>query len=268
MQKRNNDCEISMQDDKITQGYIVKDKVLNTKVMGHRGAALLAPENTLASIRAAADAGATWVEIDVYLIAEGELVIFHDDTLDRCTNGSGATRDARLADVVQLDAGSWFSADFASEKVPTLLDALECIQSLNLSLNLEIKHDGADVENIVPAVLAMLRDHWEDNDNLIISSFNHAALQLCHAIDVDRHLAQLYESIPEDWQAQLESIKAYSLNCDYSRLTQSQAQAVKAAGYKLLCYTANDPGKVESHWAWGMDAVITDDPTKFAFLLA
>ncbi|GAA0240418.1 glycerophosphoryl diester phosphodiesterase [Marinomonas primoryensis] len=254
--------------DKVSNDHASKDRVLNTKVMGHRGAALLAPENTLASIRAAADAGATWVEIDVYLIAEGGLVIFHDDTLDRCTNGTGVTRDARPADVAELDAGSWFSADFAGEKVPTLLDALECIQSLNLGLNLEIKHDGADVENIVPTVLAMLRDHWEDNDNLMISSFNHAALQLCYDIDVDRHLAQLYEDIPEDWQAQLEGIKAYSLNCDYSRLTQSQAQAVKAAGYKLLCYTANDPRKVESHWAWGMDAVITDDPTKFAFLSA
>jgi len=245
-----------------------ESNILNTKVMGHRGAALLAPENTLASIRAAANAGATWVEIDVYLIAEGGLIIFHDDTLDRCTTGAGVTRDARPADIAELDAGSWFSADFTGEKIPTLLEALECIQSLGLGLNLEIKHDSADVETIVPAVLAMLRDHWQDNDKLMISSFNHAALQMCYDIDADRHLAQLYENIPDNWQAQLDAIKAFSLNCDYSRLTQVQAQAVKAAGYKLLCYTVNDPQKVESHWAWGMDAVITDDPIQFKSLLA
>lgn len=244
-----------------------KRDILKTKVMGHRGAALLAPENTLASVRAAADAGATWVEIDAYLIAEGGLVIFHDDTLDRCTNGSGVTREARPTEVVELDAGSWFSTDFVGEKVPTLLDALECIQSLGLGLNLEIKHDAADVENIVPAVMAMLRDHWQDNDRLMISSFNLAALEMCYEIDPQRHLAPLYEDIPEDWQEQLFGIEAYSLNCDYSRLTEAQARAVKAAGYKLLCYTVNDPQTVEAHWAWGMDAVITDDPTRFASLL-
>ncbi|MDP5057656.1 MAG: glycerophosphoryl diester phosphodiesterase, partial [Marinomonas hwangdonensis] len=81
------------------------------------------------------------------------------------------------------------------------------------------------------------------------------------------HLAPLYEDIPEDWQEQLAGIEAYSLNCDYARLTEAQARAVKAAGYKLLCYTVNDPQTVEAHWAWGMDAVITDDPTRFASLL-
>lgn len=261
-----------MQKDHILGGNVsgekvTSEKVLNTKVMGHRGAALLAPENTLSSIRAAAAAGATWVEIDVYLIAEGGLVIFHDDTLERCTNGEGVTRDAELSYVIGLDAGAKFSADFTGEKVPTLLEALECIQSLELGLNLEIKHDSADVETIVPAVMDMLKAHWADNDKLMISSFNHAALQMSYEIDSDRHLAQLYEDIPVNWQEELENIKAYSLNCDYSRLTQVQALAVKAAGYKLLCYTANDPQAVESHWAWGMDAVITDDPTKFAFLL-
>ena len=256
-----------MQKDHILGGNVSGEKVLNTKVMGHRGAALLAPENTLSSIRAAAAAGATWVEIDVYLIAEGGLVIFHDDTLERCTNGEGVTREAQLSYVTGLDAGVKFSADFVGEKVPTLLEALHCIQSLGLGLNLEIKHDTADVETIVPAVMDILKNHWVDNDKLMISSFNHAALQLSYSIDSGRHLAQLYEDIPANWQEELASIKAYSLNCDYSRLTQVQAQAVKAAGYKLLCYTVNDPKWVESYWAWGMDAVITDDPTKFAFLL-
>ncbi|MCB5161117.1 glycerophosphoryl diester phosphodiesterase [Marinomonas algarum] len=239
---------------------------LKTKVIGHRGAALLAPENTLASIRAAANAGASWVEIDVYAIAEGGLIIFHDDQLDRCTDGQGITKEARPTDIAQLDAGSHFSADFAGERIPTLLEALECIQSLGLSLNLEIKHDTADVEVIVPAVMAMLRDHWHDNDKLMISSFNLAALQLCYDIGDQRHLAPLYEIIPEDWAEQLASVKAYSLNCDYLNLTQAHAKAIKAAGYRLLCYTANDAEAVADHWQWGMDAVITDDPTRFAFL--
>ncbi|MDB4837242.1 glycerophosphoryl diester phosphodiesterase [Marinomonas sp.] len=241
--------------------------ILNTKVIGHRGAALLAPENTLASIRAAAEAGATWVEIDVALIAEGGLVIFHDDTLERCTNGSGLTRKIHPDEMVALDAGASFSNDFFGEKVPTLLEALECIQSLGLGLNLEIKHDAPDVENIVPAVMMMLRDYWRDNDGLIISSFNYAALQLCYDIDGSRHYAMLYDDIPDNWQEQLEAIQAYSLHCLYSQLTRSQAQQVKAAGYKLICFTANDPKVVESHWEWGMDAIVTDDPSQFSYLM-
>lgn len=237
---------------------------LNTRVMGHRGAAILAPENTLASIKAAAAAGAKWVEIDVCLIAEGGLVIFHDDTLDRCTNGQGITRQALPEALAKLDAGSWFAPEFSNEKVPTLLEALACIQELGLGLNLEIKHADSDVENIVPAVLAVLDEHWQDNEKLMISSFNHPALVMCKEIDDSRHLAQLYEGIPEHWLADLQAINAYSLNCDYGVLTQAQAQAVKAAGYKLLCYTANQADLVTEHWQWGMDAVITDDPGQFA----
>lgn len=241
--------------------------IINAKVMGHRGASLLGPENTLASIRAAAATGVTWVEIDVYLIGDGGLIIFHDDELDRCTNGTGVTRQALPAYVAGLDAGGYFSDEFKGEKVPTLLEALECIQSLGLGLNLEIKHDGTDVENIVPSVMVALKEHWKDNDKLLISSFNHQALLLCRQIDETRHLGQLYGPIPTNWQAQLEAIKAYSLNCDYQALTKEKTQAIKAAGYKVLCYTANDMDLVANHWDWGMDTIITDDPTVFASLL-
>lgn len=241
--------------------------LLNTQVMGHRGAALLAPENTLSSIKAAAQTGVKWVEIDVSLIAGGDLVIFHDASLERCTNGQGSVREAQLEYVESLDAGSWFSDEFRGEKVPTLQAALDCIQDLGLGLNLEIKHDASDVESIVPSVMEVLKASWQDNDKLMISSFNHQALVLCHEIDSSRHLAQLYEAIPSHWQADLERIHAYSLNCQYDLLTQTQATEVKQAGYKLLCYTANQAELVSDHWQWGMDAVITDDPSQFTSLI-
>ncbi|WP_133010876.1 glycerophosphoryl diester phosphodiesterase [Marinomonas flavescens] len=249
-----------------TKTALVKD-ILKTKVMGHRGASLLGPENTLASIRAAAATGVKWVEIDVYLIAQGGLIIFHDATLDRCTSGSGVTREADPAVVSTLDAGAWFGSEFEGEKVPTLIEALECIQSLGMGLNLEIKHDTADIENIVPTVLDALKEYWIDNDKLLISSFNHAALRMVFDLDPQRYLGQLYEDIPADWQTQLEQIHAYSLNCYYASLTKEQAQAVKAQGYKLMCYTANDSQLVANHWEWGMDVIITDDPTQFAALI-
>lgn len=237
-----------------------------TKVMGHRGAALLAPENTLASIKAAAATGAKWVEIDVYPIAQGGLIIFHDDTLERCTNGSGATQDSDLNTVLSLDAGAWFASEFQGERVPTLEQALDCIQALGIGLNLEIKYDGQDVETVVPPILAVLAERWQNNEQLMISSFNYGALEVCYRANKTLHLAYLVEDIPADWQEKLAAIKAYSLNCDYKLLTQASAQAVKAAGYKLLCYTANTTQAVAQHWDWGMDAVITDDPRQFMHL--
>lgn len=237
-----------------------------TKVMGHRGAALLAPENTLASICAAAETGVKWVEIDVYPIAQGGLIIFHDDTLERCTNGSGATKNANVNNVLSLDAGTWFDPQFQGEKVPTLEQALACIQELGLSLNLEIKYDGQEVEQIVPPILAVLAEHWQDNEKLMISSFNYPALEVCYRANKALHLGYLVEDIPNDWQEKLAAIEAYSLNCDYLQLTETAARAVKTAGYKLLCYTANSTEAVASHWDWGMDAVITDDPRQFMHL--
>ena len=237
-----------------------------SKVIGHRGAAGLAPENTLASIRAAAEVGVKWVEIDVYPIAQGGLVIFHDDTLERCTNGSGLTLDANLETILSLDAGAWFGEAHLGEKVPTLEQALDCIQSLGLGLNLEIKYEGADVEAVVPPILAVLAERWQDNEKLLVSSFNYAALEMCFKLNPLRHLAYLVEEVPSDWLLKLAAIEAYSLNCYYLPLTEEQAVAVKSAGYKLLCYTANEPDLVAQHWEWGMDAVITDDPRQFMHL--
>jgi glycerophosphoryl diester phosphodiesterase len=237
--------------------------MLTVNVIGHRGAASLAPENTLAAIKAAAAAGAKWVEIDVYLVAQGDLVIFHDDELSRCTNGQGLTAASELAYLKTLDAGAWFADRFQGEPIPTLVEALTCIQALGLGLNLEIKFEEDNVDAIVPGVLAALATHWHDNEQLLISSFNKAVLERCHALAPERYLGQLYEAVPVDWLADLQHIQGYSVHCDYRLLTPSQAKAIKAAGYKLLCYTANTADAVASHWQWGMDAVITDDPAVF-----
>lgn len=233
------------------------------RIIGHRGAAALAPENTLASFRKAAELGVRWVEMDVCLLADGNRVIFHDDTLERCSSGHGLLAAHTLPEVGVLDAGSWFAAEFAGEPIPTLSQALSEIRALGLGLNLEIKHDGPGVEPLVDGVLAELAALWPQRDSLLISSFNHEALQLCHAKAPQWRLGQLYEIIPDNWAQELAAINAYSLHCDYLGLTAPLARAIKQAGYRLLCYTVNDPQAVALHWSWGMDAIFTDDPTLF-----
>lgn len=234
------------------------------RLIGHRGAAALAPENTLASFRMAASLGIRWVEMDVSLLADGACVIFHDDELQRCTNGQGQLAQSSLEQVRRLDAGSWFAPQFADERIPTLVEALREIQRLGLGLNLEIKHEGEDVEALVTPVLATLQQEWRDADSLLLSSFNHQALRLCHQRAHHYRRGQLYEEIPENWRDHLRAIEAYSLHCDWQSLTPQLAAAIKDEGYQLLCYTVNDPLSVASHWAWGMDAVFTDDPRVFS----
>ena len=236
------------------------------RIIGHRGAAAVAPENTLASFRAAATLGVRWVEMDVSRLVDGVAVIFHDDELDRCTDGHGLLCQTPLATVLTLDAGSWFGDEFAGERVPTLSEALVELQRLGLGLNLEIKHEGPGLEQLVTTVLETLAAQWQENEKLLLSSFNHQALRLC--LEQAPHLrrGQLYESVPANWQQALRDIAAYSLHCDYLALDADLARAIKQAGYHLLCYTVNDPAVVSQHWLWGMDGIFTDDPAQFLSL--
>lgn len=235
----------------------------DVRIIGHRGAAAVAPENTLASFRAAAALGVRWVEMDVCLLADGGTVIFHDEDLERCSDGHGRLADVGLAYVQQLDAGRWFAPHFSGERIPTLSEALQEIQRLGMGLNLEIKHDGPGLDRLVETVIAVLAQEWRNNDKLLLSSFNHRALRLCQQQAPHLRRGQLYESVPANWQQELQDIEAYSLHCDYLALDATLARSIKAAGYRLLCYTVNDPQAVVRHWGWGMDAIFTDDPARF-----
>ena len=108
-------------------------------VIGHRGAAGCAPENTLAGLRRAGALGCRWVEFDVRLTADGELVLLHDDRLDRTTDGRGKVRALPLSEIRRHDAGKWFDAGFAGERVPTLAEAIAALAELGIGANVELK---------------------------------------------------------------------------------------------------------------------------------
>ena len=108
-------------------------------VIGHRGAAAAAPENTLASLRKAKELGASWVEFDVKLTRDGVPILMHDERLERTTNGRGEVAQATLAELQELDAGGWFGPAFRGERVPTFEAALGLCAELGLGINVEIK---------------------------------------------------------------------------------------------------------------------------------
>ena len=237
--------------------------MIETPVTAHRGLSSLAPENTLAALRLAAEHGVPWVEIDAIACGDGTIVMWHDNSVDRCSDAIGAMSQYNAQSIQQLDCGSWFSEAYRGEKMATIEEAILLIQELGLGLNLEFKLYENSVETVVAPVLAFLKKHWRDFDKLIISSFDQAALQYCHDQQPNLQLGKLYKKIPENWLQQMQAVNALTCHCDYRHLQQSQVQALHRAGYEVYCYTPNQSADVESHWIWGIEGIITDYPQKF-----
>lgn len=145
-------------------------------VCGHRGNSIASPENTLAALTSTRDNGGTSAEIDVMLTADGELVLMHDDFLDRTTNGKGLVGKAKIAEIRRLDAGSWFGPAFAGERVPTLAEALDHARAIGLGLVVEVK-ESWNPDGVVDR-LGDLIETAGFNEQAILISFDHAFLKL------------------------------------------------------------------------------------------
>ena len=126
-------------------------------VCGHRGNSIASPENTLAALTSTRDNGGTSAEIDVMLTADGELVLMHDDFLDRTTNGNGLVGMSKWLKSGRLDAGSWFGPAFAGERVPTLAEALDHAREIGLGLVVEVK-ESRNLDGVVDRLADLIED--------------------------------------------------------------------------------------------------------------
>lgn len=238
--------------------------MIAARIIGHRGASSLAPENTLAAIRAAAAAGVLWVEIDTRLLGDGTPVVYHDATVDRCTDGSGPLSDYDRASIRRLDAGRWYGDEFTGERIPLLIEALALIRDLGLGLNLELKPDGrATAQRLVDAVLSELAAAAIPRERILISSFEATVLKACRARDRELLIGCLWSRLPLSWRQQVRALGAVSIHCNWQHLTERAARAIKAAGFDLYCYTVNDPQLFQPYWSWGADGIFTDRPQDF-----
>lgn len=230
-------------------------------VIGHRGAAALAPENTLASFALAARQGAAMVEFDVRLTADGVPVVFHDDELSRTTDGRGRVAATSLAALKGLDAGGWFSAAFAGERVPTLAEVLELCLVSGMAVNMEIKpHAGAEAETAERALDLAGRIWPTDRPPPLISSFRVAAL--ARAAEVAPHWPRglLVERVPADWRARAEALGCVAIHAAHRGLSARRVADMAREGLAVLAYTVNDPDRAKALWNWGVDAVFSDCP--------
>ncbi len=230
------------------------------RIIGHRGACAYAPENTLASIRKAAAQGARWVEFDVRLTREGDLVLMHDDNVKRTTNGRGRVLALTLAELGALDAGAWFGGAFAGERVPTLVETIALLAELGLGANIEIKTGRPEARATAEALARILAAHWRAAAPPLISSFETPALEAMQAIAPRWPRGLLLKEIGGDWRGLLDRLGAATLNIDHRPLDAGKAALAREAGRPVLCYTVNDPARARQLFAWGISAVFTDRP--------
>lgn len=234
------------------------------KLTAHRGLSSKAPENTLAAFEYAVRYGAEWIEIDVQLSQDEVPVVIHDQTVNRCTNGSGNVAALTLSQLQKLDAGLWFDEQFRDERIPTLAETLMFAKRHRVKLNIELKvHEGDSAELLCQAVKRVIEDVGSECDLLLFSSFETEALMLMKHLLPDIRRGQLWQKVPGNARDMLTELQAFSVHCDYRFLDEATAKWVKAAGYQLYCYTPNFPELVEQHWRWGVDMMITDVPQNY-----
>ena len=235
------------------------------RLIAHRGYSAAAPENTLAAVQAAHAAGAACVELDGQLGGGGTPVVSHDGNVTRWSDGRYKLQNLDGEQAQRLDAGAWFRDDFVGERMASLEEMLSLLNTLGMGVNMELKvNKGRDPHLLVETCLPLMRAALPP-ERMIISSFNQQALLACRkqAGADELALGILCEAIPADWQAQVESLEAFSLHPSWARLKRTQVTAVKQAGYPLLCYTVNDPSAFAPYWDWGVDCAITDQPSAF-----
>jgi glycerophosphoryl diester phosphodiesterase len=230
-------------------------------VIGHRGAAAHAPENTLAGLRRARALGCRWVEFDVRLTVDDELILLHDERLERTTSGRGKAAAQPLAAIRACDAGAWFAPCFAGERVPTLAQAIAVLAEEGLGANVEIKAARGRAGPTGAATADLLSRLWPPRlPAPLISSFLPEALAAARdrAPAIARGL--LVGAVPRGWRARAERLGCVSINADHRRLRPATVVEIRQFGYSVLAYTVNDAARARQLFDWGVASVFSDVP--------
>jgi glycerophosphoryl diester phosphodiesterase len=231
------------------------------RVIGHRGAAGLAPENTPVSFRKAAELGVHWVEFDVHLTADGIPIVIHDDTVNRTSDGKGDVAALSLAALTALDAGAWYGEAFRGERIPTLEATIALLAKLGLGAIVEIKPSPGTAAATAEAAVRVLLKRWPDSlPPPIVSSFEREALERARAVAPGIARSLLVGKIPGDWQRDVDRLGCAALHANQRGLKAADVASVTGAGVPLFTYTVNTAKRAAELFSWGVAAVFTDRP--------
>ena len=237
-----------------------------SKLIAHRGASVIAPENTLASLIKAHDLGAKWVEADVRLTLDGEAVIFHDAKLDRCTNGRGLVSKTPYSVIAELDAGSWFSPQYAGEKVPTLEEWLQVAAKAEFGIVLDLKGSWHEAKRLADYVSVLLARHWTSRGlpRPLISSESPSCLRAMAAQQLGWDLAYIMQREQGSWEKLVEKLQCIAVHVDHQTISERWLQEIKKRELHIAAYTVNDPLRAQQLFDWGVDSIFSDDPRLLA----
>lgn len=227
----------------------MSDKFLK---IGHRGAMGYEPENTLISIQKAIDLGCDMVEIDVHLCKTGELVVIHDDTLERTTNGIGEVKNYSLTELKTLDAGN-------GEKIPTLNEVLDLINS-SVKINIELKGIGTSLA-VAHTIKSYVGKGW-DSTLFYVSSFNHIELMEFKKLMPQIKLGALIYHLPYDLAQIGVNLGVYSINVSNEFLSQELINDAHDKGLKIFVYTVNKQEDISKIKSMDVDGIFSNYPDR------
>lgn len=232
----------------------------------HRGASAFAPENTMAAFKEALSQGADAIECDIQMSRDGIPIVIHDEFLERTTNGTGFVHQWDYKDLKELDAGSWFSRKYSSQKIPTLQELLEWIKDTQLHLNIELKPGMVEQKRLEESVIDLLHQ-YRLKDRTVISSYDLRTLYRIRKLDPKIETALLYFYLNEPWKY-AEAIQASSLHAFYPFITQETIMRAKQKGISLIPYTVDEWSDLGRVLRLDVSGVITNYPNRVRRYLA
>jgi glycerophosphoryl diester phosphodiesterase len=221
--------------------------------IGHRGAAGHEPENTLRSFERAIGLGTDVVELDVQVCGTGELVVIHDETVNRTTNGSGPVKEMPFKELRALDAGD-------GERIPTLDEALALLEG-KVGVNVELKSLKSAGPAHASVMEALGRPGWGAED-IIFSSFHLGELTELRDLSADARVGVLVSGDPREVLEFAALVDAYSINPNHHRINEEFVEEAHGMGLKVFVWTVNEPGDIERMKGLGVDGIISDYPDR------
>lgn len=236
------------------------------RVVGHRGAAGHAPENTLAAFDLAFDQGAGGVELDIHLTRDGDLAVIHDFTLERTTNGQGPVAHKTMAELRALDAGSWYGPAFSGQGVPSLREVLALAKDRGGWVNIELKAGGDLYPGIEEKTIALIHELGM-GDRVVISSFDHYGILRCREIDPQIATAMLNGERLVGLFEEIRMNRAAGLHPRQELVHPGLVREVHDRGLFLNVWTVDEVQQMRNMLALGVDAIITNYPDRLVPLL-
>lgn len=225
-----------------------------TKVMAHRGASTEAPENTMAAFQKAIDDMADYIELDVQLTNNGEVIVMHDSNAYRTTGVDANIVNMTYKEVKTLDAGSWFSDEYVGENVPSLKEVLELIQG-KIKLNIELK--PADNGTALAKNTVRLIEKYNMVNDCVITSFSESALKAVKTYNQEIKVGYILSAAYGDFY-DMKNVDFFSVNAAF--LSKRTIDAIHNSGKRVYAWTVNNKESIKNLTNKGVDGIITDNP--------